>query len=128
MIRTMPTKLPGVTIVEPRLFTDSRGFFLETWNRGRFQEAGIDVDFVQDNHSHSVGGVVRGLHYQIGRPQGKLVWVIRGEIFDVGVDLRRSSPSFGHWTSARLSAENRRQIYFPPGIAHGFCASRRRPT
>ena len=122
MIRTVPTELSGVIIVEPRVFADARGFFLETWNRQHFQESGIDADFVQDNHSQSVAGVLRGLHYQIERPQGKLIWVIRGEIFDVGVDLRRSSPTFGRWTSVRLSAENRRQLYFPPGFAHGFCA------
>jgi dTDP-4-dehydrorhamnose 3,5-epimerase len=118
----MPTDLPGVMIVEPCVFSDARGFFLETWNRRQFQTVGIDVDFVQDNHSHSVSGVVRGLHYQIERPQAKLVWVVRGEIYDVGVDLRRSSPTFGRWTAVALSAENRRQVYFPAGIAHGFCA------
>ena len=121
-MHTLATNLPGVIIVEPRVFSDDRGYFLETWSRARYAQAGIDVDFVQDNRSRSVAGVVRGLHYQVERPQGKLVWATRGEIFDVAVDLRRSSPTFGKWTSARLSADNHRQIYIPPGLAHGFCA------
>lgn len=116
------TELPGCLVIEPRIFGDDRGFFLETYNRQRYYEAGVAVDFVQDNHSQSRRGTLRGLHYQIDRPQGKLVWAVRGEVFDVAVDLRRSSPTFGKWISVLLSADNHRQIYVPPGMAHGFYA------
>lgn len=118
-----PTALDGVLLLEPRVFGDARGWFMEAFNRTRFREAtGIDdADFVQDNQSLSQQGVLRGLHYQIGaHPQGKLVRVLRGEIFDVAVDIRRSSPTFGQWTGARLSADNRRQLWVPAGFAHGF--------
>jgi dTDP-4-dehydrorhamnose 3,5-epimerase len=121
-VRILSTELAGVLVVEPSVFRDERGEFVETWNRRRYAAAGIDVDFVQDNHSRSVQGVVRGLHYQIERPQGKLVWATAGEVYDVAVDLRRSSPTFGRWTAVRLSADSHRQIYIPPGLAHGFCA------
>jgi len=117
----LPTDLPGVVIVEPRVFGDARGFFLEVFQQTRFREAGLDVTFVQDNHSRSRCGTLRGLHYQIEHPQGKLVRVIRGEAFDVAVDLRRGSPMFGRWTGVKLSDTNHRQIYVPPGFAHGFC-------
>jgi dTDP-4-dehydrorhamnose 3,5-epimerase len=113
--------LPGVKIVEPRVFADDRGWFIETWSRSRFDPMGLGVEFVQDNHSHSVRGVLRGLHYQIERPQSKLIWVVRGEIFDVAVDLRRNSPTFGKWTCTSLSERHHRQVYLPPGLAHGFC-------
>jgi dTDP-4-dehydrorhamnose 3,5-epimerase len=121
-MQVSPTALSGCLMIEPRVLTDARGFFLETYNRERYYAAGVAVDFVQDNHSLSRRGTLRGLHYQIDRPQGKLVWAVRGEVFDVAVDLRRSSLTFGQWTSAVLSAENRRQIYLPPGFAHGFYA------
>jgi dTDP-4-dehydrorhamnose 3,5-epimerase len=117
------TELAGVFLIEPRLFEDERGYFLETYHRQRFAEAGIDVEFVQDNFSHSRRGVLRGLHYQIQHPQGKLVRVVRGEIFDVAVDLRRDSPTFGRWTAAVLSETNHRQLYIAPGFAHGFCVT-----
>lgn len=119
---TSPTTLKDCVLIEPRVFQDDRGFFLETYNANRYRDAGVPLAFVQDNHSRSKLHTLRGLHYQIDRPQGKLVWAIRGEIFDVAVDLRRSSPSFGQWYSVVLSAENRRQLYVPPGFAHGFCA------
>lgn len=114
------TELPGVLLIEPRVFEDSRGFFMETYHQQRYAEAGIDCHFVQDNYSRSCRGTVRGLHYQILHPQGKLVQVVQGEIFDVAVDLRRSSPSFGKWVGVNLSESNRRQLYIPPGFAHGF--------
>ena len=116
----LPTEIPGVVVIEPRVFDDPRGFFLEAYHASKFKEAGIDVAFVQDNHSHSVKGVLRGLHYQIEQPQGKLIRVVSGEIFDVAVDLRRSSDTFGRWTSVTLSAQNHRMLYVPPGCAHGF--------
>ena len=112
--------LPDVVIVEPRVFGDARGFFFESWNRRDFAAAGIDVDFVQDNHSRSYRGVLRGLHYQIEHAQGKLVRVIEGEVLDVAVDLRRSSPTFGRHVALVLSAGNRRMLWIPPGFAHGF--------
>lgn len=115
------TELAGVFLIEPRVFEDERGYFLETYHRQRFAEAGIDVEFVQDNFSHSRRGVLRGLHYQLEHPQGKLVRVVRGEIFDVAVDLRRNSPTFGRWTGAVLNETNHRQLYIAPGFAHGFC-------
>lgn len=120
-MRFLPTELPEVIAVEPDVHRDSRGFFLETYHARKYAEGGISVRFVQDNHSRSIGGTVRGLHAQRLRPQGKLVRVIAGEIFDVAVDVRRSSSTFGRWVGIRLSAENFRQIYVPPGFAHGFC-------
>jgi dTDP-4-dehydrorhamnose 3,5-epimerase len=119
----LTTDLPGVVIVEPKVFEDERGFFMETFHKPRFAEAGIDVDFVQDNHSRSRQGVLRGLHYQISHPQGKLVRVIRGAVLDVAVDLRRSSPTFGRSFSCELSEANRSQMYIPVGFAHGFCVT-----
>ena len=114
------TSLPGVIIIEPRVFPDERGFFLESYQKQRFSEHGIDIAFVQDNHSKSCQGTLRGLHYQIQQAQGKLLRVIAGEIFDVAVDIRRHSPSFGKWTGDYLSAENKRMLWVPPGFAHGF--------
>ncbi len=115
------TSLDGVIIIEPEIFRDGRGFFLETFQQEKYVEAGIDKNFVQDNHSHSIKGTLRGLHYQLKRPQGKLVHVVAGEIFDVAVDIRRGSSTFGQWEGAYLSAENHCQIYIPEGFAHGFC-------
>ncbi|MEA5098006.1 MAG: dTDP-4-dehydrorhamnose 3,5-epimerase [Burkholderiaceae bacterium] len=116
-----PTALPDVLLLEPELHHDARGFFYESFNRRRFvADTGLDVDFVQDNLSRSAQNVLRGLHYQIRQPQGKLVSVLIGEIFDVVVDLRRSSPAFGRWLGVTLSAQNRRQLWIPPGFAHGF--------
>jgi dTDP-4-dehydrorhamnose 3,5-epimerase len=120
-MKLIDTTIPDVKIIEPEVFGDARGFFLESFNRNRFQEhTGIDIDFVQDNHSKSGRGVLRGLHYQIERAQGKLVRVIRGKVFDVAVDIRKSSKTFGHWAGEILSAENFRQMWVPPGFAHGF--------
>ena len=120
-MNVIETTLPGVLVLEPRVFEDERGFFMESWNARVFREAtGVELDFVQDNHSRSRRGVLRGLHYQIEQPQGKLVRVASGEVLDVAVDLRRASPHFGRWTSVVLSAENRRQVWVPPGFAHGF--------
>ncbi len=116
----LPTRLPDVIVIRSEVFEDLRGFFMETWNRKDFEQVGIDADFVQDNYSRSVAGTVRGLHYQIKQAQGKLVRVVKGEVFDVAVDLRKSSPDFGQWASEILSAENRKQIWIPPGFAHGF--------
>jgi dTDP-4-dehydrorhamnose 3,5-epimerase len=116
----IPGQIPGVRIIEPDVFGDARGFFLETWNRSRYAAAGLDVEFVQDNLSFSAQGILRGLHFQSPNPQGKLVQVLQGEVLDVVVDLRRSSPQFGKWESIALSAENKRQVYVPPGCAHGF--------
>lgn len=115
------TGIPQVVIIEPRVFADSRGFFLESYNRKAFSAAvGADPEFVQDNHSRSVRGVLRGLHYQVGRPQDKLVRATFGEIYDVAVDLRKSSPSFGKWIGTVLSAENKLQLWIPKGFGHGF--------
>jgi len=115
------TDLPEVLILEPKVFGDDRGFFFESFNQRDFQQAtGLDVNFVQDNHSKSSQGVLRGLHYQIQHPQGKLVRVTQGTVFDVAVDLRRSSPNFGKWVGVELSADNKRQLWVPPGFAHGF--------
>jgi dTDP-4-dehydrorhamnose 3,5-epimerase len=119
-MNALKTELPGVLIIEPRVFGDDRGFFYESWNARVFEAAGVAANFVQDNHSRSAGNVLRGLHYQIQRPQGKLVRVITGEVFDVVVDLRRSSPTFGKWQAERLSAQNKRMLWVPPGFAHGF--------
>ena len=117
------TQLPGVIEIEPEVFGDARGFFMEVYQREKYRAAGIDVDFVQENHSRSTLRVLRGLHYQLRHPQGKLVRAVVGEIFDVAVDIRRSSPHFGEWAGAVLSAENRRLLYIPPGFAHGFCVT-----
>ncbi|MCE0760342.1 dTDP-4-dehydrorhamnose 3,5-epimerase [Marinobacter sp. G11] len=114
------TKIPAVKLIEPKVFGDERGFFMETWNKKAFHEAGIDATFVQDNHSRSVKNTLRGLHYQIKQPQGKLVRVTRGEVFDVAVDLRTNSPTFGQWVGEYLSEENNRILWVPPGFAHGF--------
>ena len=119
-MRFLPTTLRDVVLVEPRVHGDERGFFMETWHRERFAQAGIDCQFVQDNHSRSVRGTLRGLHFQLNHVQGKLVRVTSGEVFDVAVDVRRSSPTFGRWEGARLSAANRRSLWVPPGFAHGF--------
>lgn len=115
------TELPGVLIVEPRVFSDSRGFFKETYEKRRYRDAGIPSEFVQDNLSRSCRGTLRGLHFQVLHPQGKLVQVLQGEIFDVAVDVRRHSPNFGRWAGVKLSETNHRQLYVPPGFAHGFC-------
>jgi dTDP-4-dehydrorhamnose 3,5-epimerase len=120
-MQAIETKIPGVLILEPKVFGDSRGFFFESYNRRAFQTAtGLDVDFVQDNHSKSAKGVLRGLHYQIQQAQGKLVRVIAGSVFDVAVDLRKSSQTFGQIECVELSAENRRMLWIPPGFGHGF--------
>jgi len=123
-VKVLETTLPGVKLLEPRVFTDARGFFLESWNARTFAAAGIDAAFVQDNHSRSAKGVLRGLHYQIQSPQGKLVRVVAGAVFDVAVDLRKSSRTFGCWAGFELSAENRRQVWIPAGFAHGFLSLR----
>jgi dTDP-4-dehydrorhamnose 3,5-epimerase len=119
-MKFIPTEIPDVVRIEPRIFADERGFFMETYQSERFAQAGITAVFVQDNHSASRQGTLRGLHYQIRQAQGKLVRVIAGEVFDVAVDLRRSSPHFGRWVGAHLSAENKHQIWIPPGFAHGY--------
>jgi len=120
-MRVTPTAVPDVRIVEPEVFGDGRGFFFESFNRRKLEAAlGRPLEFVQDNHSLSVRGVLRGLHYQLPRPQGKLVRVVRGEVFDVAVDLRRSSPTFGKWAGEYLSADNKKQLWVPEGMAHGF--------
>jgi dTDP-4-dehydrorhamnose 3,5-epimerase len=116
-----PTAIPDVLVLEPKVFDDARGFFFESYNARDFAEAtGLQVDFVQDNHSKSAQGVLRGLHYQIRHPQGKLVRVVQGSVFDVAVDLRKSSSTFGHWVGNVLSADTRKQLWIPPGFAHGF--------
>jgi dTDP-4-dehydrorhamnose 3,5-epimerase len=112
--------IPDVVLIEPKVFGDDRGFFMETWRERAFADAGISAAFVQENHSKSAQGVLRGLHYQIQQPQGKLVRVIAGEVFDVAVDIRRASPTFGRWVAVVLSAENKRVLWVPPGFAHGF--------
>ena len=122
-MKAIPTAIPDVLLLEPRVFGDERGFFYESWNRRTFTELGIDVDFVQDNHSKSQRNVLRGLHYQIEHAQGKLVRVAAGEVYDVAVDLRRSSPTFGQWVGFTLSASDRRMAWIPPGFAHGFCVT-----
>lgn len=114
------TEIPAVKLIEPKVFGDERGFFMEAWNEKAFREAGINATFVQDNHSRSVKNTLRGLHYQIKQPQGKLVRVTRGEVFDVAVDLRSNSPTFGQWVGEYLSEENNRILWVPPGFAHGF--------
>lgn len=120
-MRVVPTELPGVLLIEPRVFKDPRGFFLESYHEKKYADAGIPGPFVQDNHSHSVRGTLRGLHAQRLRPQGKLVRAVRGEMFDVAVDIRVGSPTFGAWVGATLSGDNFRQLYIPAGFAHGFC-------
>ncbi len=120
-MRFIPTSLPGVVIVEPDVHRDTRGYFLETFHAAKYAAAGIAASFVQDNHSSSMRNTLRGLHLQLRKPQGKLVRVVEGEIWDVAVDVRADLPTFGQWTSAVISAENFRQIYVPPGCAHGFC-------
>jgi len=120
-MKAIPTSIPDVLVLEPKVFGDARGFFFESYNRRVFSDAtGLDLDFVQDNHSRSARGVLRGLHYQIRQPQGKLVRVVVGEVFDVTVDLRRGSPTFGRWAGEYLSAENKRMVWVPEGFAHGF--------
>ncbi|PLS85641.1 MAG: dTDP-4-dehydrorhamnose 3,5-epimerase [Actinobacteria bacterium] len=114
------TDLPGAVIVEPNVFGDARGFFMESWNRARYEELGLPAQFVQDNLSYSSRGVLRGLHFQNPHPQGKLVSVLQGEVFDAAVDIRAGSPTFGRWVGVTLSAENKRQFYVPEGFAHGF--------
>jgi dTDP-4-dehydrorhamnose 3,5-epimerase len=120
-VRKISTSLPGVVILDPRVFGDERGFFLESYNEKVFAELGIGERFVQDNHSSSQRNVLRGLHYQIKQTQGKLVRAVQGEILDVAVDVRRSSPTFGGWEAVRLSGENKRMLWIPAGFAHGFC-------
>ena len=120
-LKATPTAIEGVLVLEPRVFGDARGFFMESYNRRSFGQAtGLDIDFVQDNHSRSRKGVLRGLHYQLQQPQGKLVRVTQGCVFDVVVDIRRGSPSFGQWVGVELSADNHRQLWMPAGLAHGF--------
>lgn len=120
-MKITPTRLADVLLVESDVYEDDRGFFLESWHRANYAAFGLNVDFVQDNHSRSRKGVLRGLHYQLHRPQGKLVRVTAGAVFDVAVDIREGSPTFGQWVGAELSDSNRHQLYIPPGFAHGFC-------
>ncbi len=122
-IQVIDTSIPGVLIIEPKVFGDSRGFFVETWQQARYAEAGLPERFVQDNLSYSQHGVLRGLHFQNPNGQGKLVYVLQGEVFDVAVDVRLGSPTFGQSVSVLLSADNKRQFYVPPGFAHGFCVT-----
>ena len=119
-MKVFATPLADVKVIEPKAFGDARGFFMETWSRRSFAEAGLDIAFDQDNHSRSTRGVLRGLHYQLPNPQGKLARVVQGAVFDVVVDLRRSSPSFRRWFGVELSADNKRMLWAPPGVAHGF--------
>ena len=121
MISLRQTSLPGVVMIEPKVFSDERGFFMESFNSSDFKDAGLPTEFAQDNHSRSVQGVLRGLHYQYPSWQGKVVRVLVGRVFDVAVDIRRMSPNFGHWFGTELSSENHKQLYIPPGFAHGFC-------
>jgi dTDP-4-dehydrorhamnose 3,5-epimerase len=120
-MRFTPTELPDVILVEPQVFRDERGFFLESYHAGKFAAAGLGASFVQDNHSRSERAILRGLHLQVRHPQGKLVRVIAGEVWDVAADVRRGSPTFGRWTGVHLSAASFRQLWIPPGFAHGFC-------
>jgi dTDP-4-dehydrorhamnose 3,5-epimerase len=122
-MQILSTELDGVVIIEPKVFGDPRGFFLESWNADRYRAAGLPGTMVQDNLSSSMQGVLRGLHYQYPEPQGKLVYVLAGAVFDVAVDIRVGSPSFGRWTGVELSAENKRQLFIPEGFAHGFCVT-----
>jgi len=121
-MRVVATRIPDVKILIPKVFADDRGFFQETWNARIFAENGLDVTFVQDNHSNSAKNVLRGLHYQLRHPQGKLMRVVRGSVFDVAVDLRRSSATFGHWVGVEISSQNGQMLWVPPGFAHGFLA------
>ena len=120
-MKVLPTKLDGVYIIEPQFFSDTRGFFMETYHQRRYSEAGIEDLFVQDNFSRSIRGTLRGLHYQVDQAQAKLIQVIQGSIFDVAVDLGRGSPTFGQWTGIHLTGDDKRQIFIPEGFAHGFC-------
>lgn len=120
-MKVSETDLPEVLLIEPQIFLDSRGYFFEPWNAERYQIASIQGPFLQANFSRSTKGVLRGLHYQLTRPQGKLMWVTRGEVFDVAVDIRRGSVNFGKWVGEVLSEDNHRQLYIPPGFAHGYC-------
>ena len=122
-MKVTPTAIPDVVLIEPRVFSDARGFFYESWNSRTFAELGIDADFVQDNHSKSQKNVLRGLHYQIEHAQGKLIRVTAGEVYDVAVDMRRSSPTFGQWVGFTLSSADRCMAWIPPGFAHGFCVT-----
>ncbi|MBT9132359.1 MAG: dTDP-4-dehydrorhamnose 3,5-epimerase [Firmicutes bacterium] len=117
------TRLPGVLLIEPVVYGDTRGFFMETWHQKRYAQAGLPASFVQDNLSFSGRGTLRGLHFQHPQAQGKLVFVLQGEVFDVAVDIRHGSPSFGQWVGVTLSADNKRQLYIPAGLAHGFCVT-----
>ena len=119
-MKAIATEIPDLLIIEPKVFGDARGFFLESYNRRALAELGLEQDFVQDNHSRSAKGVLRGLHYQVQQPQGKLVRVVAGAVYDVAVDLRRSSPAFGRWAGFELSAQNQLMAWIPPGFAHGF--------
>ena len=119
-MQVQTTSIPGALVVEPAVYGDDRGFFLESFNEKEMRKIGIDAHFVQDNHSRSGHNVLRGLHYQLSQPQGKLVRVVTGKVFDVAVDLRRNSPAFGKWAGVELSAENKRMFWLPPGLAHGF--------
>jgi dTDP-4-dehydrorhamnose 3,5-epimerase len=119
-VKCNTTSLPGIIHIEPDVFKDDRGFFMETYHQRKYFEADIDHVFVQDNHSHSKQGTLRGLHYQLKHAQGKLIYVVTGEVFDVAVDIRRGSPTFGKWSGAYISAENKRQLFIPEGFAHGF--------
>ncbi|MBA2935970.1 dTDP-4-dehydrorhamnose 3,5-epimerase [Sphingomonas sp. CGMCC 1.13654] len=119
-MKLIETAIPGPVIIEPQVFGDDRGFFMESWNQARFADLGLDLSFVQDNHSRSRRGVLRGLHFQNPNPQGKLVRVVNGRVWDVAVDIRRSSPHFGQWVGVELSAANKRMFWVPPGFAHGF--------
>jgi len=120
-VRVLPTAIAGVVVIEPNIHRDGRGFFLETYHAERYRAHGIGGPFVQDNHSRSVANTLRGLHLQVRKPQGKLIRVIEGEVFDVAVDVRRGSPAFGRWVGVTLSSDNFKQVYVPPGFAHGFC-------
>jgi dTDP-4-dehydrorhamnose 3,5-epimerase len=120
-MKVIPTRFPEVLLLEPRVFGDARGFFFESWNEREFERTGIRARFVQDNHSRSGRSVLRGLHYQIRQPQGKLIRVVAGEIFEVAVDIRRSSPTFARWEGIRLNAESFKMLWIPSGFAHGFC-------
>lgn len=122
-MNTIATELPGVVIIEPRVFSDTRGFFFESYHAARYAQAGLPAEFVQDNHSFSLRGTIRGLHYQLHRPQGKLLRVTRGVVYDVAVDIRRGSPTYARWVGIELSEENKRQLYVPAGFAHGFCVT-----
>ena len=120
-MKITPSEIPEVLIIEPQLFGDTRGFFMETWNKLTYSKNGLQLEFVQDNFSRSIRGVLRGLHYQLDNPQGKLIWVVSGKVFDVAVDIRQGSPTFGDWVGFKLTGEDHKQIYIPPGFAHGFC-------